>query len=211
MLRATVLSGAAILIAACGPEPNEPEPAETATPEPPAATPVPAPEPASELTDQPDRPEALARVASIDWTAARTDLASQPSDVTPQAFQVESGDLAPPVPVLLPTGIVTAQTVEGRGPTYQPLDDGYFASYPGPVYSVTISGTNVVYDTNGEDAGDMDAVFVPTMTGGQVSLSRYGADYLIEFECVGPGAGNACIDEAEALDVARGLVIAGSR
>ena len=46
--------------------------------------------------------------------------------------------------------------------------------------------------------------------GAQVSFSRYGADYLIEFECRILDGEENCISQEEALDVAKGLFVAAA-
>jgi len=153
--------------------------------------------------------------AAVNWDAARTDLASN-GDTTavPSNFQIQSGADAPPVPVLLPTGIVTTQSVPGEAPRFREMPDGYFARYPGVEYDITVSGTNEVFDLPGDGSVQADSeTYRATATGAMVTLQRYGADYMIEFECnAASGAfGEGCIDEDTALDVARGLVIVGSR
>ena len=164
--------------------------------------------------DADDAPVAVASTASIDWEAARRDMASTPSSSRETTgFQVEAQGSAPPVPVLLPTGIVVPQGAES-GVRFQPMSDGYFATYPGIDYDIIVNGTNEVLEVPGDSAPAEDTVltYTPTMTGAQVSFSRYGADYLVEFECKSmKGGGADCISEDEALDVTRKLVIAGTR
>ena len=173
--------------------------------------------PSADMTEAvpalPERPVALASEATIDWEAARADMASTSSDEHETGFQVASGGSAPPVPVLLPTGIVIPQGAES-GVRFQPVSDGYFATYPGVDYDIVVNGTNEVIrpeNTTGT-AEDSVLTFTPTMTGAQVSFSRYGADYLVEFECKSLTGDKAdCISEGEALDVTEKLVIAGTR
>ena len=161
-----------------------------------------------------DAPVAVASTASIDWEAARRDMASTPSSSRETTgFQVEAQGSAPPVPVLLPTGIVVPQGAES-GVRFQPMSDGYFATYPGIDYDIIVNGTNEVLEVPGDSAPAEDTAltYTPTMTGAQVSFSRYGADYLVEFECKSIEGGEAdCISEDEALNVTRKLVIAGTR
>lgn len=161
---------------------------------------------------QSERPSVAERQASIDWEAARTDLASTPGNVSPESFQIQSGEQAPPVPVLLPSGIVQPAGADNQ-PLFRQLPDGYFAHYPGVSYDITVSGTNEAFSIGGEAEDTSVARYQPTATGAIVSLSRYGAGYMVEFECKDlPGEdGGACIDEDEALEVAQNLVIAGSR
>jgi hypothetical protein len=164
--------------------------------------------------ETPVRPEAVASTATIDWEAARRDMASVPSDDRGAgAFQVQSGAEAAPVPVLLPTGIVVPQSAEG-GVKFQPMSDGYFAAYPGIDYNIVVNGTNEIVGARdtADTSGDTEPTFEATASGAQVAFSRYGADYLIEFECKNSsGEAPTCIGEDEALEIARKLVIAGTR
>jgi hypothetical protein len=165
------------------------------------------------IPDEPESPVMVASTATIDWEAARADLAATPSEERETGFQVASGGTAPPVPVLLPTGIVVPQGAEG-GVRFQPMSDGYFAAYPGIDYDIVVNGTNEVIgaDQSGDAESEPVLTYTSTMTGAQVSFSRYGADYLVEFECKSIEGGEAdCITEQEALDVTNKLVIAGTR
>tara|TARA_R110000803_G_scaffold27651_4_gene64525 strand:- start:858 stop:1496 length:639 start_codon:yes stop_codon:yes gene_type:complete len=165
-------------------------------------------------SESPVRPEAVETTAAIDWEAARRDMASVPSDERGSgAFQVQSGAEAAPVPVLLPTGIVVPQSAEG-GVKFQPMSDGYFATYPGIDYDIIVNGSNEIVGAReaGDTSADTEPAFVATASGAQVAFARYGADYLIEFECKNTtGAAPTCIGEDEALEIARKLVIAGTR
>lgn len=206
------------LLVACGEGPQPPMRDATA-PEAPVAQDAPAPAqpaPAAEPEFvQPERTTVSQARTRIDWAAARTDMAASSETSESMGFQIQSGDLAPPVPVLLPTGIVTPESAPGEAPRFRELPDGYFARYPGIEYDITVSGTNEVYDAGGSGSEDgvSAPVFRTTATGAIVSLSRYGADYMIEFECNGAAGafGDTCIEEGEALDVAGRLVIAGTR
>jgi len=178
--------------------------------DPPAAE-VPAAQPAPFVP--PPRPEVTRSDARIDWQAARTDLANTPDTPMPQGFQIQSGDQAPAVPVLLPSGIATTASANG-GPRFMQLPDGYLATYPGADYDVTVSGTNEVFDaTPGLGTGVEDLSYVSTVDGAMVSFTRYGAGYMVEFVCKGLEGefGAGCIEEDEAVEVAQSLVIAGSR
>lgn len=162
--------------------------------------------------DLPARPASTEATAEIDWNAARADLAAIPSEDRQGAFQIASDAEAPPVPILLPTGLVMPAGAESDV-RFQPLEDGYFASYPGIDYDIIVNGTNEVIGTRQSGGSDVeDMRFQTNVSGAQVSLSRYGADYLIEFECKDMDGGEpACISEEEALEIARKLVIAGTR
>lgn len=163
--------------------------------------------------DLPVRPESEATGALIDWEAARRDLASRSLDDLEGSFQVQSGGDAPPVPVFLPSAPVAVQGGE-TAIRFQPTDDGYYAFFPGEAYDIIVNGTNVVINAPGETAQPRsDAYnFQTTSTGASVSFSRYGADYLVEYECKEfvngvPG----CITEEEAVSFARDLAISGTR
>ncbi|MEM6666050.1 MAG: hypothetical protein AAF638_06560 [Pseudomonadota bacterium] len=216
MLRVSFMAGWLIFVAACS---EQIGPSSDAAPQAPDAeapsepTLQAAPDPVPFV--QAERASVTLGDAAIDWDAARTDLASS-GDTTAMAsgFQIQSGAEAPPVPVLLPTGIVTTQSVPGEAPRFREMADGYFARYPGIDYDITVSGSNEVFDVPGDGAIQEDAArFQTTVSGVMVSLQRYGADYMVEFECnnVSGDVGNSCINEEDALDVARNLVIVGSR
>ena len=206
-----IVGGCALSLTACdfliARDRDEPAPVETQEPE------IAPAEEATLVPDQPDGPVMVASTATIDWDAARADLAATPSEQRETSFQVESGGTAPPVSVLLPTGIVVPQGAES-GIRFQPMSDGYFAAYPGIDYDIVVNGTNEVIGVDTTNAQDDTPVltYTPTMSGAQVSFSRYGADYLVEFECKSIKGGEAdCITEQEALDVTNKLVIAGTR
>ena len=154
----------------------------------------------------PVRPEAVESTAGIDWEAARRDMASVPSEERGEgAFQVQSGASAPPVPVLLPTGIVVPQSAEG-GVKFMPMSDGYFATYPGVDYDIVVNGTNEVIGAR--DAGDTSAdpfsttSFASTMSGaGSLSADLVIAYLPREIDCRGsdqPSAVLASTDHAAA-------------
>ena len=161
----------------------------------------------------PVRPESTAADSAIDWEAARRDLAARPIETREGAFQVASGDAAPPVPVFLPSSPVSVQGGEADV-RFQPMSDGYYAIFPGEKYDTIVNGTNKVVAAPGETVAPRgDALnFQPTTTGAQVSFSRYGADYLVEFECKELTNGlPTCITQDEALAFATDLVISGTR
>lgn len=208
-------SACAVALAACDAlvayDPDEDKPTDIAKVEEPET------EPETDAGTPPsagaDTPVVVASTATIDWVAARADLASIPSEQRNTQFQVASNGTTLPVPVLLPSGIVIPQGAESEV-KFQPLSDGYFAAYPGVDYDIIVNGTNQVLGAGqtGTDEGEIVLNFTPTMTGAQVSFTRYGADYLVEFECNAIENGEAdCITEEEALEVTEKLVIAGTR
>lgn len=161
----------------------------------------------------PVRPEASAAASAIDWEAARRDLASRPIEDHEGAFQIASGEAAPPVPVFLPSTPVSVQGGESDV-RFQPMNDGYYAFFPGEKYDTVVNGTNKIIAAPGEQPAARNEAFSfqPTMAGAQVSFSRYGADYLIEFECKELTNGlPTCITQEEAEAFATDLVISGTR
>lgn len=166
--------------------------------------------PAAEL---PVRPSAATAESAIDWEAARRDLASRPIEEREGAFQVASGEAAPSVPVFLPSNPVMAQSGDVAA-RFQPVSDGYYAFFPGDEYDVIVNGTNKVIAAPGAEvrARSEDLIFQPTTDGAQVVFSRYGADYLVEFQCKQLTGGlPLCITEEEAIAFAEDLVISGTR
>jgi hypothetical protein len=162
----------------------------------------------------PVRAETASVGAVIDWEAARRDLAARPAGDGEGSFSVQSGDVAPPVPVFLPSSPVAAQS-DGVSARFQTTNDGYYAFFPGDAYDTIVNGTNVVIADPGATTVPVrtDAVnFQTTTTGALVSFSRYGADYLVEFECKAIVDGTPdCITEDEAVAFARDLAISGTR
>ena len=215
MTRTLLLSGLmASVLALGGCDQLMPRPADTADVE------TPAPDTGAEGADEagpaelPVRPETATLGAAIDWEAARRDLAARPAGDGEGSFSVQSGDVAPPVPVFLPSSPVAAQS-DGVSARFQPTNDGYYAFFPGGAYDTIVNVTNVVIAEPGATAAPVrtDAFnFQRTTTGAQVSFSRYGADYLVEFECKEVVAGVPdCITEEDAVAFARDLAISGTR
>ena len=220
------LLGAGMVVAGCdlrlngigGKDQDTPEVSETPGETDLAETPT-EPEPVPETPPaetEPDtvRPASATIQTEIDWEAARNDLASSPPDETDNTFNIQSGSTAPPVPVLLPTAPVRpAGASNGQQPQFRPVPDGYFAVFPGAEYNLIVNGTNLVTDIPGvENRETEDMTYSETTTGAIVSFSRYGADYLVEFECLGSGEeGGDCITEEEAMAVAEEIVISGTQ
>jgi hypothetical protein len=53
--------------------------------------------------------------------------------------------------------------------------------------------------------------FTTVEAGAQLAFSRYGADYVIEFECREVDSPEGCITEAQAKEFAESLFVAQSR
>jgi hypothetical protein len=168
---------------------------------------------APEAADPVPTKVAQTKTATIDWNAARADFAARDTDDGMMA-QVASGG-SPVVPVLLPEEPVSVASVGEDGLQFRPLADGYFAVQKGDVYDMIINGTDrLVARPGGEGvAADTPLVFEETMTGSQVSFSRYGASYLVEFMCKDPATAikGSCVTEEEAVAEVEKLLIAGTR
>ena len=162
----------------------------------------------------PERNVAETKTATIDWNAARRDFAARDTDDGVMA-QVASGSSIA-VPVLLPDTAVGVASADGDdGLQFRPLADGYFAVLKGEVYDMVINGTDKLIarpDSNGP-APDSALDFEETMTGAQVSFSRYGASYLVEFMCHDPSTAmkGSCISEEDALAEVETLLISGTQ
>ncbi|MEM7327863.1 MAG: hypothetical protein AAF437_03925 [Pseudomonadota bacterium] len=154
------------------------------------------------------------KTAIIDWNAARADFAARDTDDGGMA-QVASGG-APVVPVLLPEEPFGVESTQGEDALqFRPLADGYFAVKKGEVYDMVINGTDrlVTRPDGAGSAVDTDLVFEETMTGAQVSFSRYGASYLVEFMCKDPATAikGSCVSQEDAIAEVEKLLIAGTR
>ncbi len=215
MKNACLVGTLAVLLAGCGETPSFEREADA--PEPPAVEEAEV-EIAAAETESTSRASGTITKATIDWEAANADLARRNAAARSiggeeeETLQIQSGGDPVAVPVLLPTGIVSIQR-SGSGPTIRQTEDGYFARYPGLNYDIVVHGTNEIAAAPEDTViRDEDFDFVDMMDGAQVSLSRYGADYLISFECNGAVGGMSnCITEEEAFEVARGLIISGGR
>lgn len=216
MMRSSLTLLSLFMLTACGEDTSAPAPPDAvsapvtpsiASPETPsdraeAITPLTLPSIAPKVTTK--------RKAEIDWASAREDLStSGDGNVSTQSVGEEPAN----VPVLLPTGIVTLQSA-GNGPVFRRTEDGYFAFYPGETYNIVVNGTNQVVVL--DDAADNNPARAPIFTvsegGAQVWLTRYGADYTVEFECnLTLDEESTCIDEATAMRIASNLIVSGSR
>jgi hypothetical protein len=191
-MRVLLLAGLAAFAAAC-------------TQETPAAPQEAAQPPAEEAKVQ---PLAAPPVESkIDWDSARADLSKRPADA-PVTVQTAGQEGPSPVPMLLPSGIV--QTASDRPSPPVVTKDGYFANYHLPRYDAIVNGSMKAYAAPGQAAGADKSVmkFTTSEGGAQLTFSRYGADYLIEFECREIDGPEGCITESEAKDFAESLFVA---
>lgn len=200
------------LLTACGPirVPGESQDADLQVEAPPADE-MNAP---AESELDPSEYTAVTRQVSIDWEAARRDFAERPLADDDNMFSVASASAAP-VPILLPSNPVATASSDGGGVAFRPMEDGYFAVYPGETYDTIITGTDRIVIAPGNHGSDVapEMRFETTMTGAQVAFSRYGASYSVEFACKDAAAalGDGCISEAEAFATVEDLLIAGTQ
>lgn len=187
-----------LALVACAPRPA-PTPAE-APPAPPSE-----PAPVTPTSGLPDAPAPQTVTNPVDWEAAVQAAAT--TDGTVQPFAV--GGEAPRVPILVPTGLALAQN---DSVSFRATNDGYFAVYPGPVYDVVVNGTAEAYvapEARMAEGDRPEMRVTGTEQGLQVALTRFGADYLVEFECKSGDA--TCISEEDARRVVTELVVVGGR
>ena len=82
------------------------------------------------------------------------------------------------------------------------------------LYHITVNGTKLVVETRSltPTNPNREPVFSSEAAGAQVWLTRYGADYLVEFECNAlEDPADTCIEEAEAMDIANRLIVVESQ
>lgn len=144
--------------------------------------------------------------AQIDWESARADRAKAPNSDVVTVQQATPGAGPVKVPMLLPSGIVQAQNA--RPPAVVTTEDGYFATYQLPKYDAIVNGSAQAYANTGGKPVDKTAMkFTQGDASAQLSFSRYGADYLIEFECREVDGADSCITEDEAKAFAESLFV----
>ena len=216
-MRTLILSAiCGFALAACEPLVRVPT-AETDTPPPAEAEVVEqaeTPPPSDELVQVSSAGStAETKTATIDWTQARQDFASRDSDDNGMVQVASVG--SPAVPVLLPDEPVTIASTGESSLDFRPTADGYFAVRKGDIYDMIINGTDrlVVRPGSQGTATDSPLRFEETRTGAQVSFSRYGASYLVEFMCKDPATAvkGSCVNEEEAVAEVEKLLIAGTR
>ena len=162
-------------------------------------------EPSFQVAQAPAGPPQVS--GQIDWEAARADRAKSSTNTANVQVQNVTGNQAPPpVPMLLPSGIVQAQNA--RPPAVVTTEDGYFATYQLPRYDAIVNGTATATVTGAEAGDKTEMKFDVTEGGAQLAFSRYGADYLIEFECRQIDGGETCLTEDEAKEFADSLFVA---
>jgi hypothetical protein len=165
-------------------------------------------------------PQPKAQERTIDWQAAeKAPQMERPGGPLAQAAAATAEDaaaIASPVPVLAPPPSVSAAAAGlDAEPAIRPTPDGYFAVYPGPKYDMSVHGTKAF---TAAPATAPQAPAVEPAAGGyrfevgegqaQIAFSRFGADYLIEFQCKGDLT-RPCIDETEAIAMAEKLLVVG--
>ncbi len=147
----------------------------------------------------------------INWDAARADLSKRPADA-PVSIQTAGQDGPSPVPMLLPPGRVTTQSADQRPTIPVVTKDGYFATYHLPRYDAIVNGSQRAIASGQPAQGAKEEMKFTTGEGSaQLAFSRYGADYLIEFECREVDGADSCITEQEAKEFADSLFVAQTR
>jgi len=204
-----------VLLAACEPFVQFPS-AEQDTP--PAAAELTEQEAETSPTPEPAQVTSIGstaetKSATIDWNQARQDFASRDSDDNGMVQVASVG--SPVVPVLLPDEPVTIASTGESSLDFRPTADGYFAVRKGEIYDMIINGTDRLVVRAGSQGAATDSPlrFEETITGAQVSFSRYGASYLVEFMCKDPATAvkGSCVNEEEAVAEVEKLLIAGTR
>jgi hypothetical protein len=205
-MRVLVLASVILLAAACtkeGAGPTDPSQAKTAAP--------PSVQGNVQVASAPQQAGPPAVSASINWEAARADKAKAPASAAATIQSVGSGEPAP-VPMLLPSGIVQTQSASDRPTPPVVTKDGYFATYHLPKYDAIVNGSSIAYSAGGKASPDKEKMkFTTGEASASLAFSRYGADYLIEFECREADGANSCITEQEAKDFADSLFVAQTR
>lgn len=205
-MRIVILAGlCALAVAACTDE--------GAGPSDPSQTPAETSEQASGAA--PDQSAQLAGPqsveATIDWDAARADLSKRPADA-PVTVQTAGQDGPSPVPMLLPSGVAMVQSADARPTVPVVTRDGYFATYKLPRYDAIVNGSQSAIASGQAALGDKEAMrFTTGEASAQLAFSRYGADYVIEFECRQVDGAESCITEPEAKEFAESLFVAQTR
>jgi hypothetical protein len=198
-MRALVLASMAVLAAACtkeGAGPSDP----SQNPEQAAA-----PAPDQQLAG----PQAVDN--QINWDAARADLSKRPADA-PVTVQTAGQDGPSPVPMLLPSGIAQTQGADQRPTIPVVTGDGYFATYHLPRYDAIVNGSQRAIASGQAAQGSKEEMrFTTGEASAQLAFSRYGADYVIEFECREVDGAESCITEPEAKEFADSLFVAQVR
>jgi hypothetical protein len=199
-MRALALASMVALAAACteeGAGPSDPShnPEQAATPAP---------------DQQLAGPQAVN--SQINWDAARADFAKRPADQQNVTVQQAGQDGPSPVPMLLPSGIASAQSTDQRPTIPVVTKDGYFATYHLPRYDAIVNGSQRAVASGQTAQGDKEAMkFTTGEASAQLAFSRYGADYVIEFECREVDGAESCITEPEAKEFAESLFVAQVR
>jgi hypothetical protein len=198
-MRALVLTAMTVLAVACTKEGAGP------------SDPSQNPEQASTSPDQAQLAGPQAVEGQINWDAARADLAKRPADA-PVTVQTAGQDGPSPVPMLLPSGPVSVQST-GAAPTVPVVTkDGYFATYHLARYDAIVNGSQRAYAAGSPPANGKEEMKFTTSEGAaQLAFSRYGADYVIEFECREIDGAESCITEPEAKEFADSLFVAQTR
>ncbi|MCG8442729.1 MAG: hypothetical protein MI723_13080 [Caulobacterales bacterium] len=132
-----------------------------------------------------------------------------------RVFPAGAGDAfaASPVPVLAPAGLTSADR-DAFSNTFGATADGFYAVIPRGAFDVVLNGT-VSYVVSPALIKEIPRdgftyLYEEGDAGTNISFNRFGADYLLEFECRDAiNYASDCVTEQEAVELADSLVIVG--
>ncbi len=148
----------------------------------------------------------------VDFDAAKAarsaEIASGGAPVDAAMAQIQNNPAArnAKVPVLIPRGIVQAQGAEP--PSFRETPKGYYVRMRAAKYDMVVNGTREFWKEGDGPAPAKRAEeysFEQTEGGASLGFNRFGADYLIEFECREAVEDEGCITREEAIAIAEGL------
>lgn len=159
-----------------------------------------------------DDPTPTKRTRNVEWPAGAQAAADAIADrVFPAGASSAFADS--PIPVLAPQGI---ESEEARAflKTYRSVKNGFFATIPGSAYDVVINGTQSFAVAPAAatvvERGDRKYLFEFGEIGAHISFSKFGVDYLVEFNChETPSLTKSCVTQDEAVAFVDKLQIVG--
>jgi hypothetical protein len=163
--------------------------------------------PPAQAASGPQRPEGTVPVeveSEIDWPAARQDASGEAGI----AVAVTS-----PIPILAPS-TATAQSFDPAQKNFGVTADGYYAKFPGPRFDMIVNGTKtgILAPRSAPLPREpiKDFSFNYSETGAEVAFNRYGASYLVTFECKNNVVPEQCITEEQARAAIEEFILVGS-
>lgn len=118
-----------------------------------------------------------------------------------------------PIPVLAPSGMNEEERAF-FAETFRARPDGFFAVIQGPTFDVIINGTKR-FSVSPELVKRIDRdgffyLYETAFSGANISFTRFGADYLLEFECRSVASiEQTCLTEEDAVGLADSLIVVG--